>query len=257
MSWRIEDANPLTLLTELSDGWAQTCFLRPPRDLPAPCLLAILEHVRRVLRDDGTLWLSFPGRGNCPHELCRVEQAGWLHAERSELGQRHRGSVIGRGVLTLFSKQREFHFDARPSSLSSVFPRHDENCPTRPRNRRLAARRQERRAWCVPAGGSDPSLAKVLEQCLRSSTSPRACGVCGAPWQRLPALNDGSECWRPRCSHVNDRGRCVVLDPFCAAAEIGVLAVRAGRGYLGVEPNLDTALRARRRLEVLEREARR
>jgi hypothetical protein len=256
MSWRIENVNPFALLNELPNGWAQTCFLRPPRDLPTPCLLAVLEHVHRVLRDDGTLWLSFPGRGTCPQELRRVEQAGWLRPERCE---RHRGSVIGRGVLTLFSKQREFHFDARPPSLNSTFfPRHDEVCPTRPRDRRRADCRQARRAWCVPGtAGTDSFSANVIEQCLRSSTSPRACGVCGAPWRRLPGVNDGGGGWRPGCSHLNDRGRCVVLDPFCAAAEIGVLAVRAGHSYLGVEPNLGTALRARRRLEVLEREARR
>jgi hypothetical protein len=256
MSWRIENANPFTLLAELPDSWAQTCFLGPPRDLPAPCLLAVLEHVHRVLRDDGTLWLSFPGRGNCPKELLRVQQqAGWLRPERRECRQR---SVIGRGgALTLFSKQQEFHFDAHPSSLSNTFPRHNESCRTRPRARRFAAHRQERRAWCVPAAGGDPSSISVIERCLRSSTSPRACGVCGTPWQRIPSAEDEGGRWRSGCSHLNDRGRCLVLDPFSTGAEIGVLTVRAGRSYLGVDPNPDTAIRSRRRLETLEREARR
>jgi hypothetical protein len=57
MSWRIEQADALTLLRELPDRWAQTCVTRPPRAGDPDRTLAILAEVRRVLRDDGTLWV--------------------------------------------------------------------------------------------------------------------------------------------------------------------------------------------------------
>ena len=57
MSWRIEEADALVLLRELPDRWAQTCVARPPRGGDPERTLAILDEVRRVLRDDGTLWV--------------------------------------------------------------------------------------------------------------------------------------------------------------------------------------------------------
>ena len=112
MSWRIETANPFALLSELPDDWAQTCFLRPPRDLPTPCLIAILDRVRRVLRDDGTLWLSLPGRGSQPQALQLVEDAGWLRQDRA-LHRSRLSLIVGHSTVALFTKQQEFHFNAR------------------------------------------------------------------------------------------------------------------------------------------------
>jgi hypothetical protein len=102
MSWRIENTNPFALLSELPDGWAQTCFLRPPRDLPTPCLLAMLDLVRRVLRDDGALWLSLPGRGSQPQVLQLVENAGWLRHARGPNGSRA-SLILRRSPVMLFS----------------------------------------------------------------------------------------------------------------------------------------------------------
>ena len=68
MSFRIEHTDPITLLRELPDGLAQTCVTAPRRDTPIPYLLAVLDEVHRVLRSDGTLWLSLTRGGNS-HEL--------------------------------------------------------------------------------------------------------------------------------------------------------------------------------------------
>jgi hypothetical protein len=58
MSYRVEQTDPLTLLGELPSQWAQTCVTSPRRDEPVSYLLAVLDEVRRVLREDGTLWLA-------------------------------------------------------------------------------------------------------------------------------------------------------------------------------------------------------
>lgn len=254
MSWRIETANPFALMRELPDRWAQTCFLRPPRDLPALCLTEILNDVHRVLRDDGTLWIALPGRGNEPQRTLCIEEAGWLRADIAGTAARYPSLHVAHGIVMLFSKQPEFQFNPR-APLPTAGRRHEEVRPVRPGSRgRTLGCYVARRAWCVPAPGAAEELSgSVIEWCILAGSAPRACGVCGTPWKRLPATVEHSERWRPSCAHTNGRGRCLVLDPFCGHGQVGEVAVRLGRNYLGVEHNADTATRARRRLSNTER----
>jgi hypothetical protein len=254
MSWRIETANPFALLSELPDRWAQTCVLRPPRGLPTPCLIAILGLVRRVLRDDGTLWISLPDRGSQPQGLQLLAHAGWVRQDRVLDGR----LTFGHRTVALFSKQQDFHFNPRLPMRDLAQRRAGEICSSQQRSRAISARRLQRRAWCVPADASDPLTAQAIDWCLRASTSPWACGICGTPWRRLPGASDHAGRWRPDCAHSNGRGICLVLDPFCSrVADLGVAAVRAGRSYLGLTHDDGTAQRARARLDLIEREARR
>ena len=251
MSWRIETANPFALLSELPDRWAQTCFLRPPRDLPTPCLIALLYRVRRVLRDDGTLWLSLPGRGSQPQALQLLGEAGW-HRQDRVLRASGLSLIGGNCTVALFTKQQEFHFNARLPLQRGA------GALTSQHRRGISARRLRRRAWCVPTAGGEAQSARVIDWCVRASTSPRACGVCGTPWRKLPGAGDHAGRWRPVCSHSSDRGRCLVLDPFCRGfADVGLASVRAGRSYLGSTDDNGTALRARWLLRGLETGARR
>ena len=255
MSWRIETANPYELMRELPDAWAQTCFLRPPRDLPAPCLTEMFDEIHRVLRDDGTLWVAYPGRGNEPeHALC-LEEGGWLRADTAATAARY-PNAVAHGRVMLFSKQPKFYFDPR-APLHSAGHRHQEVCPIRPgsRGHALGARRVARRALCIPAPGAAEALsASVIKWCMLAGSAPRACSVCGTPWKRLPAALEQSERWRPGCSHTNGGGRCLVLEPFCGLGHVGEVAVHLRRHYLGVERNADTAARARRRLSNADRQ---
>lgn len=75
MSTRIEHADAISILGELPNGWAQTTITNPPnRDIPKA--LAVLAHVHRVLREDGTLWLlAEPSKPL----LAGLRQQGWLH----------------------------------------------------------------------------------------------------------------------------------------------------------------------------------
>jgi hypothetical protein len=243
MSWRIETAGPLALMRELPDVWAQTCFLHTPRDLPKACLVAVLDEVHRVLRDDGTVWVALPGRGHAPAARNAIEGAGWLRARTGTAG------VAGFGALHLFAKQPRFYFHPR-SPLKASRPGHqDVYAAGRPACCSSVRCRPARRAWCAPArtdGGLSPS---VIEWCILASSSARACGVCGAPCKRRPvAGSGGSWCSRAGCAHSNDRGRCLVLDPFCGLAPVGVAAVRLGRSYLGAERCPERAMHAWRRL---------
>jgi hypothetical protein len=245
MNWRVEHANPFALLAELPDGLAQTCFLRVPPDLPDPCLLMLLAEVHRVLRNDGTLWMTFP-RLAAPGERLRLaEQAGWILPERNRCKPYQR---CGRGTVTLCVKQLSFYFNPRPH-LSHTGLCASQSCAGRRWDTPLGT---ARRAWCIPAGGTEALTPQVIQWCIRWSTSPRACEVCGAAWRRWSSAKTPERRWWPGCRHGKDRGRCLVLDPLCGLGQVGVLAVRDGRSFLGVESNFDIARRAAARLERSE-----
>jgi hypothetical protein len=241
MSWRIEHAHPFALARELPDELVQTCLLRVPRGLPEPCLRALLSELHRVVRDDGTLWIA--SQGARAARVTPARDAGWLVPDDAPRpGRRYRCGALG-GHFTLCAKRPAFHFNPHAPLLASAV-RCQEHSVAGPRRRPGA--RLERRAWCVPQGRGLPPA--VIRWCIRTSTSPRACAVCGAAWRRFPGATTPERRWRPGCEHGNGRGRCLVLDPLCGLADVGVEAVRLGRGFLGVEPDSFTALRAAARM---------
>lgn len=123
---------------------------------------------------------------------------------------------------------------------------------------------------------------ELVEPMILASTAPSACGVCGAPYKRQLAKREpiegrgsgngfalahrisggqagGDEThwtpghrrtigWEPTCNHDDASGRCVVLDPFAGAGTTGLVALRHGRSFVGIEINADYADLARRRI---------
>lgn len=112
----------------------------------------------------------------------------------------------------------------------------------------------------------------LIEPCVLAGTSPTACGVCGAPWERVlerkhygdlsprsigldesvvgaSRNNFGGQQrwseyehprttgWAPTCDHNDNTGRCTILDPFSGAGTTGVVALAHQRSYIGVEIN--------------------
>ncbi len=241
MSFRIEQTDPLTLLSELPDQWAQTCVTSPRRDAPIPYLLAVLDEVHRVLRDDGTLWLALTRGGNSHHLKAALKDTRWV--------QPRQASTIPRGVL-LLTKQPDFLFHppapagagSPQSPLCARYPvaqRPGRGCQRCPR---------PRRAWCVPSpGAAGIPPREVIEWCIVASTVACACGVCGAPFKHTERCKR----WQATCTHKDGLGRCLVIDPFCSTGETGIVAVRRGRQYLGIDPNPAHADAARRRLAAL------
>jgi hypothetical protein len=248
MSWRIEDSDALTVLRELPTGWAQSCVTHPPRDVPVPRLLAVLEEIRRVLRSDGTLWLALAPGGTSTEALRYLQQTAWLSGRR--VSER-----VPRGVL-LFTKQPGYLFHARPPLVSPAQRRFALR--TASRNRACEGCHSPRRAFCVPAPriGGLPQR-EVIEWCILSSTVAQTCGVCGTPWQPLSTASSRKERWRRACVHTNGRGRSLVIDPFCESATTGLVAQRRGRDFLGIAQSPETATATRRRLALAGREARR
>lgn len=115
---------------------------------------------------------------------------------------------------------------------------------------------------------------KLVEPCILAGSSPKACGECGAPWERVvekrsfdrtndrlyggtlgnnpsgkvpnsntrgcPDPEVETVGWQSTCKHKSwgdDRGQSLVLDPFCGSGTVGVVALRHGRSFIGLELN--------------------
>src|SRR5690606_30879612 len=93
------------------------------------------------------------------------------------------------------------------------------------------------------------------------------CPHCGAPWERVvekrPAENPagynvgqgpryesvGTVGWRPTCGcPEHEPVPQLVIDPFSGAGTTGLVALRLGRRYIGIEPNAEYVRMSERRL---------
>jgi DNA modification methylase len=129
---------------------------------------------------------------------------------------------------------------------------------------------------------------KLIEPCILAGAPEKCCPKCGAPWERvtekgdlIPTGHGGSKKWtevvkqyrgekstetstfatgavrekvtvgwQPTCScpDNNGSGKGVVLDPFCGSGTTGVVALRHGRKFIGVELNPTYVEMAERRI---------
>jgi len=108
---------------------------------------------------------------------------------------------------------------------------------------------------------------EIPNKCILAGTSPKACGICGAPYKRTvekriadktsprPFSKSGNEKnrndvgriyketvtktigFRPTCKHNDDTGKCIVLDPFCGTNTVGYRAQEMGHNWVGIELN--------------------
>jgi hypothetical protein len=225
MSWRIEQADALTLMRELPDGWAQTCVARPPRTGDPERTLAILTEARRVLRDDGTLWVLL-----APDQLplaAELRAEGWSQQSSPQWATRR--TACGRGGairLFLFTKLRRYFYDAHTIGARNRSPSRFW----------VGASRQERRAQsCLPPREHEHRLA-LIKRCIRVGSSLLACGECGAPYRRTRPGESAPGIRRPTCPHNSPGGCCLVLDPFYDPAGVPTAeaALCTGRSFLGI-----------------------
>ena len=125
---------------------------------------------------------------------------------------------------------------------------------------------------------------KLCEPCILAGTSEHGvCGVTGDPWERVverepivlrpnsgsirghsPSFNNDSRIgqpqrgsratrvettgWQPTCGHDAEPVPATVLDPFCGSGTTGVVALRHGRSFIGIELNSEYVEMARQRI---------
>ena len=105
---------------------------------------------------------------------------------------------------------------------------------------------------------------EIARRCILAGSSPTACGICGAPWQRIrkktgrqnerrrtahvPGHNETKQTstrwepteiatgrFEPTCKHKDASGRCVVLDPFCGSGTTVEVAWSLKRVGIGID----------------------
>ena len=151
---------------------------------------------------------------------------------------------------------------------------------------------------CAGCGQSDSWLSHfatfppaLVEPPILAGSSPQACEVCGAPWERVtnrkrltrpelpkddpryrPNTYKGdyadingkgdagytsveTKGWRPTCQCEQEgTGKSIVLDPFAGSGTTCAVAKKHGRAYIGIEANADYIKLAEARIAKAERE---
>lgn len=133
---------------------------------------------------------------------------------------------------------------------------------------------------------------KLIEPCILAGTSPRACEICGSPWERVVEKTGGTigkswhdhssdlekgmsqlGCsglgnkknakgeaykvittgWRPTCTCENEgKGRCIVLDPFAGSGTTLWVAEQHGRNSIGIELNPEYCKLISKRMDKMQ-----
>lgn len=129
---------------------------------------------------------------------------------------------------------------------------------------------------------------KLVEPCILAGTSEHGCcEKCGAPWTRMvkrsvdfrsgsgragsvpegkyagsvqaesgdydirmgPVVTTSTLGWAPSCTCAAEIKPCTVLDPFSGAGTTGLVALRLGRSYIGIELNPEYVAMSERRIQ--------
>ncbi len=358
MSWKLLQGDVMAKLAEIETSTVQTCVTSPPywslrdygvdgqiglEETPEEYvekMVQVFREVKRVLRDDGTLWLnlgdSYAGSGKgawdnkevqkevyvpdkdspqcklkkVPQGLKPKDLVGipWmvafaLRADGWYLRQDiiwHKPNPMPESVtdrctkaheyIFLLSKSRKYYYDneaikedAKPENekrYKSTFHtgKKEINGQGRPGNasntpgyKKWTGKRNKRSVWTVTTKPfKEAHFATfppdLIKPCILAGTSPRACEICGAPWERVVerepmeikrsgrgvALGNYGKTaasgtmtkpatsvtigWQPTCSCENEgRGRCTVLDPFAGSGTTLWVAEHFGRDSIGIE----------------------
>jgi DNA modification methylase len=318
-------------------------------------MVEVFREVRRVLRDDGTLWLNLGDsytknksnnggysekstlsgftrsdtkgrqanesglRIKLSHGLKKKDLIGipWrvafaLQADgwylRSDIIW-HKPNPMPESVtdrptkaheyIFLLTKKRKYFYDreairepAKPWNAGRMSaPKMGKHRPTDPYGQQtkkvydVIKGANRRTVWTIatqpyPGAHFATFPPKLIELCILAGTSPKACEVCGAPWERVverepmeikrsdrgmalgkygktaasgtmikPATSVTTG-WQPTCTCQNEgKGRCIVLDPFMGSGTTGMVAAMYQRNFIGFELNPEYCKMAERRIE--------
>ena len=220
-------------------------------------LVAVFREARRVLADDGTLWLnlgdSYASGGRKPSELpgknligipwrvaFALQDDGWIlrndiiwhkpnampESVTDRLSNRHEH-------MFMFSKKQRYWFDLDPIREEPV----TRNKPT--------GKRSIHEAWNSGTGLRPHTGARTTHKNGKNpgdvwtiATQP----FRGAHFATFPVAL-AERCAKAGCKHGG-----VVLDPFSGSGTAGLAALRHGRRFVGIDLNsdyLDPSLRTR------------
>ena len=273
MKARILVGDALTRLAELPDGSVQTCVTSPPywglRDYGhdgqlgleatpddyVANMVALFREVRRVLADDGTLWLNLGDTYGSGKQLQGIpwRVAFALQADGWWLRQDiiwHKPNPMPESVTDRCTKAHEYLFLLTKSARYFYDAEAISEVSLRPSAVGFIGGQKGRD---LTIGESDPNYRNGSEQWGREvvvgsfrnrrsvwtiATKPYS----GAHFAVMPA-----DLVEP-CILAGSRPDDVVLDPFTGSGTVGMVALRHGRQFVGCELNPEYAALAETRI---------
>lgn len=90
-----------------------------------------------------------------------------------------------------------------------------------------------------------PYPENLVAPCILAGTSDKgACKNCGTCW-----IRDGKN-WKKNCKCSTEETKaCIVLDPFSGSGTTGVVSIKLGRDYIGVDLNKDYVRLSKERMK--------
>ena len=271
----------LDVLPTLDAGSVQTCVTSPPywglrdygragqiglEDTPEAYvdrLVSVFREVRRVLADDGVLWLNLGDtlRGKqllgIPWRVAFALQADGWYLRSDIIWHKRNGICESVNDRPTRAHEHVFMMSTRPHYFSDFKSVRQETSDARAgRSGRLL-------------GGIGASVGNRVDTPGRDPGSNLQGGARGIEPIRSPDRNlrdvwpiSTSSRWKPDihqavmppdlvepCIKAGSRIGDTVLDPFSGAGTVGMVARRLQRQYVGVELNSDYAALSRERIE--------
>lgn len=272
-------------------------------------MVEVFREVKRVLRKDGTLWLNLGDSYAMKFGGGKGRKSGTTKAAVDEIEKPPREippglkpkDLVGIPWMVAFALRADGWYlrqdiiwhkpNCMPESVKDRCTKAHEYIFLLSKNRKYyydneaikedakTGKRNKRSVWTVttkPFKGAHFAVfpEDLIEPCILAGTSPQACEICGAPWERvverkrfkrneLPpsdpryrpnvyqgaynGINGKGDAgytetktigWQPTCTCQNEgKGRCIVLDPFMGSGTTAVVALKHNRNYIGIELN--------------------
>ena len=299
---KIITGNAIEVLKELPDCSADCCITSPPylglRDYGVSGQLGlensveayinrltdIFREVRRVLKNDGTLWLNIGDSyvsSNSEYSNCKRKDligAPWLLAfALRDDGWYLRQDIIwekpnampesvkdrctkSHEYIFLFSKQSKYYFDyeaiKEPAvGFNNIAPAGSKGT-LRPNSRlRKGNSRTFRGGGVYTKGQSFNNSAEIMREShgnnenMTGLRNKRSVWTVATQGYKEAHFATFPEKLIEPCVLAGSRDGGIILDPFIGSGTTAVVAKKHNRGFIGIELNPDYAEMARRRLE--------
>jgi DNA modification methylase len=220
-------------------------------------LVEVFAEVRRVLRDDGALWLNLGDKMQkgqllgLPWRVALALQAdGWLLRSEVIWGKRNGlpdGSATDRPdrfheQIFLLTKQRHYYYDAEAVR--------EQSDPAQEAHNRRYAREYKGHSERVATTGQP---GNVNNRGIHSRPGRGGRNKRSVWWESVARFPGAHFAVMPQrvvlpCVLAGSKPGDTVLDPFCGAGTTGLVAQENGRAFIGIELNPETVALAEDRL---------
>jgi DNA modification methylase len=259
-------------LAELADGSVRCCVTSPPYwglrdygndgqigleqspDEYVAEMVGVFREVRRVLADDGTLWLNLGDSYASTKQLIGIpwRVAFALQADGWWLRQDiiwHKPNPMPESVrdrctkaheyVFLLAKSARYHYDAEAVAEQTTDPEYRTKGKIRPSRDSLTESDAEKGRYRANLHNQEGGRETRNRRSVWAITTKP---FKGAHFAVMP------EALAEPCVLAGSAPDDLVLDPFAGSGTVAVVALRHGRNFVGVELNPDYAEIARERI---------